>query len=121
MISGIKEGRSASQVFDISVYLNDNADLKAAFGRNYWRAMKHFVENGRNEKRAVSPILDVKYYTTKYSDLASMNSLQAMSHLLKNGMTEGRRGSEEFDPSFYFNYYSDLALNGVTKATCYKH
>ncbi len=90
---GIKEGRSASPVFDPVHYLNHNADLIQAFGRNnYTAAYTHFIQYGYKEYRNSSPYYWGGYYKGRYSDLAALNmsSLQLLQHYIQYGISERR-------------------------------
>ena len=59
---GIKEGRSASPVFDPIYYIDNNSDLKKAFGNNYVAAYNHWISNGCSEGRASSRFYNGFYY-----------------------------------------------------------
>lgn len=48
---GVCEGRRASPEFDARAYLRMHADVRAAYGNNYAKAMRHYLEHGRKEGR----------------------------------------------------------------------
>ena len=110
---GIKEGRTASETFDVKYYLNANKDLKNAFGANgYEAAFKHANTNGIKEGRELSPVLDIKYYKEKNPDVAKAfgnDNVAVVNHFLSCGIKEGRSASENFDVKAYKGRYSDLA------------
>ncbi len=122
MMNGIKEGRVANILFDITAYANDNADLKSAFNGKNFDAFKHFTRYYANELRATSPVIDARYYVKNNTDLASIKTtLAALDHFKSAGMKEGRRGSEKFDPKYYVDANKDLVNGGYTLANCYVH
>lgn len=49
--NGMKEGRMASDNFNVIVYKNNYADLRNAFGNNLPLYYKHYITNGYAEKR----------------------------------------------------------------------
>lgn len=106
---GIKEGRTASPYFSIKWYREKNSDLKAAFGNDNRKAFEHFLKYVKSEKdRNMSPILDCRYYRTRYSDLSKMSEFSLMSHFKNNGTKEYRQGSANFDPISYCVYNPDV-------------
>lgn len=99
---GIKEGRSASPIFNPIYYLNNNADLKRAFGNNYVLAYNHFIEYGCTEGRDSSPYYNGNYYRIKYSDLQraffsggiTANAyFNLAAHYLQYGISEKRKAN----------------------------
>jgi hypothetical protein len=89
----VYKGLNYSSVFDPEYYLDNNADLKAAFGDNQIEAFNHFVYYGMNEGRVASSNFDVTSYRNRYSDLrwAFGTDLPAYySHYITNGQYEGR-------------------------------
>ena len=99
---GIREGRSASPVFDPVFYLNNNSDLKRAFGNNYSQAYNHWIQYGCSEGRSSSKYYHGYYYKNKYSDLQNAffkgNSgaesyYQLANHYLMFGIREGRQAN----------------------------
>ena len=65
--NGITEGRAASPVLDIKYYLENNADLAAAFD-NTDDAFEHYITTGYDEARYTAPSADVGeiYATINY-------------------------------------------------------
>lgn len=107
--NGIKEGRSASVIFDVAYYLDNNADLKAAFGTDYAAAYEHFITKGYKEHRKFSRVVDGNYYCEKYPDVASGYKELFLLHYIDHGMKEGRRASAEFDANYYWFIRPDVA------------
>lgn len=88
---GIKEGRSASPVFDPVYYMNSNGDLVTAFGsKNYMAAYNHFLQYGCSEGRASSKYYNGAYYKNKYGDLCNMCYYDLAVHYLSYGINEKR-------------------------------
>lgn len=106
---GIDEGRASSPVLDLQFYLNNNPDLKTAFGTNYRAAYNHFVNNGYKEGRKSSALFDGAYYTDRYPEVAASYKDEYMRHYYENGMNEGRRASLTFDPDYYWFIRPDVA------------
>ena len=104
---GIKEGRSASPIFDPKFYLSNNGDLRRVFGNNgYAEAYYHFIRFGIHEGRQGSPYFSVNYYLNRYGDIRkayySSKSL-ALYHFAKFGINEGRQGTADFNVTAYYN------------------
>ncbi len=106
---GIKEGRASSPILDLKFYLNNNPDLKAAYGTDYAKLYNHFITSGYKEYRKSSALFDGEYYTTKYPDVAANYKELYLKHYVDNGMKEGRRGSLTFDPNYYWVLRPDVA------------
>ena len=110
---GIKEGRIASYVFNPVYYLNNNADVKKAFGaKGYEGAYNHFINNGIHEGRTGSQYFNVTYYLSQYGDLRNAfdtNCSKALEHFVTWGMNEGRNASKEFNAGNYKKRYTDLS------------
>ncbi len=122
LTSGIKEGRTANILFNITTYVNANTDLKTAFGGNNELAFQHFTTYYKGEIRATSHIIDAKYYVKNHDDLSDVTTtLAALDHFSAFGMKESRRGSLEFDPNYYWTANPDLPDGGYTQETCYVH
>jgi hypothetical protein len=108
---GIKEGRASSTVLDLKYYVENNADLKAAFGTDYKAAYEHFITSGFKEHRKSSVLFDGKYYCDNHPDAASIYKDEYMRHYLEHGLPEGRRASATFDVNFYLYMRPDVAAN----------
>lgn len=87
-------GRDYSGVYNFNDYINNYADLKAAFGSNPSGAIEHFVNCGMNEGRQAKSTFDVVSYRNQWSDLRrafGWNNLRAYyEHYLNCGFWEGR-------------------------------
>ena len=123
---GVKEGRIASYVFNPIYYLNNNADVKKAFGANgYEGAYNHFINNGIHEGRTGSKYFNVTYYLSQYGDLRNafdQNYSKALEHFITWGMNEGRIASQEFNAGNNKKRYTDLSkAYGNKWKEYYKH
>ena len=106
---GIKEGRPSSTILDLQFYLNNNPDLKTAYGTDYEKVYKHFITSGYKEYRKSSALFDGQYYTQKYPDVASSFKELYLKHYVETGIKEGRRASLTFDPNYYWFIRPDVA------------
>ena len=106
---GIKEGRASSPVLDLGFYLNNNPDLKEAFGTDYEALYNHFITKGYKEYRKTSALFDGSYYCEKYPDVATNYKENYMLHYVDHGMKEGRRASLTFDVNYYWHIRPDVA------------
>lgn len=106
--SGIKEGRASSVVLDLGFYLNNNPDLKNAFGTDYEALYNHFITKGYKEKRKSSAAFDGAYYVKKYPEVANSFRDDYLRHYMENGMAEGRRASLTYDPDYYWFIRPDV-------------
>lgn len=123
---GIREGRMASQTFDVAYYLNHNADLINAFGRgNYTAAYNHFLTYGYREGRDLSPIFNLGYYIENNPDVKNAfgdDYQQIILHFLNHGMSEGRLSSTNFNLQAYKSRYEDLRnAYGQDNVAYYNH
>lgn len=106
--SGIKEGRASCPVLDLGFYLNNNPDLKAAFGTDYEAVYKHFITSGYKEYRKSSALFDGQYYCDNNADVAANYKENYMLHYVDHGIKEGRRASLTFDPDYYWYIRPDV-------------
>ncbi len=104
---GIKEGRASSPVLDLGFYLNNNPDLKDAFGTDYEKVYNHFITKGYKEKRKSSALFDGKYYTEHYPDAAAKGD-DYMKYYVEHGILAGHRASLTFDPDYYWFIYPSV-------------
>ncbi len=108
---GVKEGRTASPIFDVVYYVAQYKDLQQAYGTDYEKAYNHFVNYGVKEGRKTSPVFDVVYYVSQYKDLQQAYGTdyeKAFQHFANYGMAEGRKTSANFDVVYYVSFYKDL-------------
>lgn len=100
--------------FDAKYYLDNNADIKYAFGEdNYEKAYWHFINYGIKEGRTkTSPAFDVKYYLEKNVDIrdafGEKNYEKAYWHFVNYGVSEGRKTSPTFDVRHYLANNADI-------------
>ncbi len=105
---GIKEGRASSTILDLGFYLNNNQDLKEAFGTDYEALYNHFITSGYKEYRKSSALFDGSYYVEKNPDVAASFKEEYLRHYVESGMAEGRRASLTFDPDYYWYIRPDV-------------
>jgi hypothetical protein len=106
---GIKEGRCASAILDLRYYVNNNSDLKTAYGTDYEKAYQHFITKGYQEHRKSSALFDGSYYCNRYPEVESSFKENYLRHYVENGMKEGRRASATFDVNYYLFTRPDVA------------
>lgn len=120
---GIKEGRGASPILDLTYYMANNVDLRKAFGdRNYSSGYEHFLRCGYAEFRPSSQYYNGDYYRKKYTDLQSYDSKFLLRHYIQYGIKENRfannvryveSGSSSKNNSTYSISGNLLTVNGV--------
>jgi hypothetical protein len=106
---GVREGRTASFVFDPVFYRSTNPDLAGVTNQ---QLVEHWLNYGLNEGRAGSIFFDPRYYLQQNNDLqqafGNQGFQKAVNHFLANGITEGRVASPRFNVRNYLNRYADL-------------
>lgn len=115
---GKSEGRKASLFFDPIWYLNNNADLKRAYGSDYVQAYDHFVKFGFKEGRSGSPIFNARTYLNLHADLKkafNTDYLAAVNHFKKFGVNEQRRASDLLDIKAYLAKYPSVKTKYTDK------
>jgi len=130
LTTGMKEGRRASEGFDVYSYRNQCADLRQVYGwNNLPEYYTHYIKYGYNEGRKAvgcntlqnpihsffgvdfSPVYDYYYYIENNPDVyRALNGDDGaiFGHFLVDGVKEGRRGCEGFDVYSYRNQCADL-------------
>jgi hypothetical protein len=108
LTKGIKEGRASSPILDLGFYLNNNPDLKQAFGTDYEAVYNHFVTSGYKEYRKSSALFDGSYYCKKYPEVEESFKEDYLLHYINYGIKEGRRASLTFDPDYYWHIRPDV-------------
>ncbi len=98
---GIKEGRASSPILDLQFYLNNNPDLKDAFGTDYEKIYNHFITSGYKEHRKSSALFDGRYYCDHYPEAAAKGD-EYMKYYAEHGILAGHRASLTFDPDYYW-------------------
>ena len=106
--TGIKQGRAASPILDLGFYLNNNPDLKEAYGTDYEKVYNHFITKGYKEYRKSSALFDGSYYCNRYPEVEESFKEEYLRHYVENGMKEGRRASLTFDPNYYWFIRPDV-------------
>jgi serralysin len=104
--------------FSAYAYAAMNSDLFAAFGTDETALERHYINNGRNEGRAVAGF-DPYAYAAMNSDLFAAfgtDTTALTRHYVNNGRTEGRSASG-FDPYAYAAMNSDLFTAFGTNAS----
>lgn len=121
---GMKEGRMASESFDVYAYMNNYPDLCNAFGDDMEKYYYHYLNYGKKEGRIAdhqfnniwngtdySLVFDADYYAAKRPDVVNScgkSQRALLQHFVYNGMAEGTQASPVFDPAFYRTQYKDL-------------
>ena len=85
-------------VFDAEYYLENNIELKWAYGNDAEKALNHFVKYGMKEGRQAKVDFDVNAYRARYVDLQQVygdNLVKYYIHYIKYGQAEGRNGAPE--------------------------
>ena len=89
----VYNGVDYSAVYDYNYYINNYADLKAAYGSDQRAALEHFIVFGMKEGRQAKADFNVATYKNRYSDLQAAygNDLQQYYiHYIYCGKNEGR-------------------------------
>lgn len=73
----------AVDLFDVNFYSAANPDLAAAGLTTHAQLLSHFQNSGLNEGRDFSPFVNLNFYRSSNSDLASFNNRKAFDHLKK--------------------------------------
>jgi len=96
LVSGMRDRRPATILFDDDYYLEANKDVAAEVGRgNYNSGFEHFLEYGNYEDRTASPLFDWGYYKAAYRDLPTdWGPPQLLRHFAEYGFKEQRFGSK---------------------------
>lgn len=93
---GIKEGRASSPVFDLQFYLNNNPDLKEAFGTDYEAVYIHYITKGYKERRKTSALFDGAYYCDNNPDVAANYKENFLLHYIDHPWRCGWKRHREF-------------------------
>lgn len=124
---GMKEGRLASDSFDVNSYRIGYRDLRIAFGDNLPLYYIHYLESGKPEGRTAinniasgvtvrdgtnyKDVYSFDFYRNRYGDVKNafgFNDEATLRHFIDYGMKEGRQASDSFDIISYRNRYGDL-------------
>ncbi len=133
---GMREGRQASESFNLSYYKGKYADLRVALGSDNSAYYRHYMNYGRAEGRMASPpyiyngidysaVYNYEYYKANYSDLRAVfgdNAKAYINHFVNDGIREGRQASRGFDYNYYKESNGDLrAAFGDNAIEYYSH
>jgi hypothetical protein len=100
------EGVDYSPVFDATYYLDNNSDLKSAFGTDNDQAFLHFLYYGMAEGRQAKASFNPFYYRINNSDLAGIFGEDLKSyylHYINYGINEGRVGDKHLGNGVYYS------------------
>lgn len=98
-------------VFQAKFYADKYKDLYDAFSYDGEKLYEHFQIFGLEEKRVMSPVIDVVKYREMYPDLdaAFGDDWDAyIEHWYTFGIEEGRDAGTGFDPRLYVASYADI-------------
>lgn len=105
----VYDGMDYSDVYDYADYRSMNPDLVDVFGNDKNLYIKHFVENGMQERRQGSTHFDVNCYIENYPDLQGVFGVDYKAyyiHYITSGKAEGRVGGWRLgDPNHGINWY----------------
>ena len=107
---GIKEGRVASEVFNVGFYKNKYSDVA---GLNNYKAFQHFITTGIPEGRQGSANFDVKTYLDRYPGIKAIcgtDYRRAILHYFIYKYSENLSGNPT-PPSIVLYYPFDGNLN----------
>jgi len=99
-------GVDYADVYNYDYYINNNPDLKAAFGDNKAAALIHFANMGMKEGRQACESFGAKIYKFNYPELQKSfgeDMVLYYHHYMDYGKTEGRNGATR-DFSAYCEY-----------------
>lgn len=97
-----------ARVFDAAYYREVNPDV-AETGAD---PLGHYLEHGRAERRAPSPLFDPVFYAEQNPDVVAAG-LDLLEHYLTTGGSEGRDPIRAgFSSSWYLDRYPDVAESG---------
>lgn len=94
--SAVYNGIDYSLVYDYEYYRKKYSDLRAAFGDDPEKYLKHFVENGMREGRQANASFNLSAYKNRYADLRNAfgsNNVSYYMHYINNGKSEGRNAA----------------------------
>lgn len=100
-----------ADIFSVKHYTEKYEDVELAFGDNEEALYQHVMTYGLDEKRDISPVLDLAYYRANNPDLEAAfgDDWNAyVQHWITFGINEGRDTGKDFDPVLYLSSYPDL-------------
>ena len=96
LVSGGREGRAPSGLFEPTWYAGEHAAELAATSVT---PLEHFVRTGAGGQGGPHPLFDVGHYLAQSGPLAAEDD--ALSHYLREGWTRGFTPHPLFDPAWY--------------------
>ena len=143
VVFGMREGRQASENFNVAAYRAKYTDLRQAFGEDLEKYYQHYMQFGKAEGRQAtgsteitdgitiyngvdySAVYNYQYYIKQNPDVAAAyqsDDYAALEHFVTFGMSEGRMANSEFNVAIYQSNYPDLqAAFGGNLAAYYEH
>ena len=101
---GVREGRIASDSFNVHVYRSKYADLQRAFGGNWVLYFDHYLSHGKREGRTAGSTGTASAGTAAAPATTPAAPAQTSTGLVRNGINY----SPVFDANYYLNRYADL-------------
>ena len=124
----VYDGIDYSPIYNYEYYINNNGDIKAAYGNDSNAALAHFVTYGMREGRKASANFDVYAYRNNYPDLRAAygnNIYDYYIHYLRYGRNEGRTaiGNGSSNASSYITESTkpSSVYNGVDYSAVYDY
>ena len=105
-------------VFDAEYYLENNIELKWAYGNDAEKALNHFVKYGMKEGRQAKVDFDVNAYRARYADLQQVygdDLVKYYIHYIKYGQAEGRNGAPEKTYTVIFKKNGEVVKTETVK------
>ena len=128
----VYNGVNYASVYDYNYYVNNNVDIKKAYGDDENAVLAHFVNYGMKEGRQGKSTFNVTSYRLQYVDLRNAygnNLKNYYLHYMNYGAKEGRKGTgcttvqgattvyNGVDYSAVYDYYYYVAYNTDVKNT----
>ena len=116
-ISLVSNGVDYSCGFDPIKYIENNADIRAAFGDDQQKAFEHFITYGLNEGRSGNGSFNVYAYANRYKDLFNafgVDKAAYFNHYAQYGKNEGRDATGN-DTRFNVSNYVSAVNQGDGK------
>lgn len=126
---GLKEGRVASNNFEVYSYQKAYSDLRANLGTDVHTYVQHYSAIGYKEGRTATGVSEIINPVTTYNgkDYSKVfdaneyvkyngnavsnygyNDYAMIKHFVEDGMKAGEQGCDEFNVDYYMGNYSDL-------------
>lgn len=92
----VYNGINYASVYDYNYYVNNNVDVKKAYGDDENAVLAHFVNYGMKEGRQAKSTFNANSYRLQYVDLRNAygsNLKNYYLHYMNYGAKEGRKGT----------------------------